>query len=838
MTLSPLRAYYIELSSNDEWKVQVCRSLSEALSAWSSRDDQLSSTGILHIGFDRPTSQTFYEVAKAFPGRMLLTDAAKYALPSTYVSSRSPVGIAESHDVFLALQGWGYSDEDPSKDENGNDLNDAAPTEYVAREWIALFLREHPVYKDRLQNANIYDDATYLESEKLLNRDSRHKIGMFRCHYFIGAKFDDPCEFARCAPPWLADRAIANLELSVRSRNALHRLDARTVQDLSRLSSNELLQQKNVGQKSIRDILTGLRTALDEGPAPDVVHQMDTGPGQLLQDTESLLSRIRSSLMQFKERDRDILVCRLGFGTRRRTLEELAKSYDVTRERIRQIEKRAIEKWMRVSLWDDILQHKVGYMLAGRSFPLPVAGIEALDPWFEGLSAHVEFFARAVEIICKGRIHVIEVEGIHYISTIDQETWNSTVKEGSRLLALGAERHWEEEYARSLVQGLLPDKSKEFREMLWDICSVNCYFTVSPDGVRELSGFGNKTKDLVSTVLESSETPLHFKEIAQRVGSLKREDLDVRTIHKLAADLGHLFGPGTYGLDKHLPVTQEQMQRILTEAEEIIAVQAPGKQWHSSELLGEISERLDDEAKNLDKYVLGVILKKSQIVIPLGKMTWALAQPSATQPRVDIYQAILSILKGAGRPLSTAEIKERLTAVRGINEVFQIQPTEDLVRIESGKWGLADRDLPLSRSEMQGRLNELAQLLEERNTGLHTSEVPDLIDLQECPAEALFSMAAQDPRLRISQGRYVYLEEWGTPRRKSVAEAVADVIAYEVQPLTIEQIRSEVEAQLQRHCKPLAVSTALRNQGAVYDPSSRKWNLSPGSPESLLEDEN
>ena len=113
------------------------------------------------------------------------------------------------------------------------------------------------------------------------------------------------------------------------------------------------------------------------------------------------------------------------------------------------------------------------------------------------------------------------------------------------------------------------------------------------------------------------------------------------------------------------------MSRIRTEAEDIVCSETSGRQWHSSEILSDLSERLDGGVDGLDKYVLDIALAKSKILSPLGKMTWAEAgQDTDDRTRIDVRQAVIAIVKSAGRPLSNGEIKERLTAVRGVQRVL------------------------------------------------------------------------------------------------------------------------------------------------------------------------
>lgn len=579
------------------------------------------------------------------------------------------------------------------------------------------------------------------------------------------------------------------------------------------------MNQQNFGRKSLRDTLQALNTALNEGPPRSPAD--DSVP-----ETGQLLTEIRRSLLSFSDRERDILVRRLGFETPPETLQQVADDYDVTRERIRQIEARATQKWIRESYWDDSLEQKITRLLIGRSFPLPVAGVEAVDSWFEGVSSHLEFFRNLVQAVCKDRIHFVDIDGLYYFSLMNQEMWERTVSEAAALLSSGAGREWSEDYACSLVQGLLPDTAKEFGPLLWDKTSRLCHFSNGSDGSRVLTSYGRGAEQLVEAILAESVTPLHYTEIAERAGLREGKSLDPRRAHNAAANIGFLFARGTYGLARHVPLSDEQMSRIRTEAEDIVCSEASGRQWHTSEILSELSERLDGGFDDLDKYVLDIALAKSKILSPLGKMTWAEArQDTDDRTRIDVHQAVIAIVKAAGRPLSTGEIKERLTAVRGVNEFFQISPVDPLIRVQPGVWGINDRDMPLSREEQAELVEALIQMLKEKQRGIHASELSGVLPLEDCPPDAFLSLAAQDEQLKIAQGRYVYLAEWGNPRRETIGHAVSAVLEKATKPLALDEIVSLVERRVGRKCDRPVISGALQALEAEFDEMTREWSL-------------
>lgn len=819
MTKAPLRAFLMVRSSDGAWKVTVCRDLGAVMQAWQRREEPDRSAAVLHVGFDRPPSHSFDEIAKAHQGRMLLTSAAKHVLPSAFAASAAPVGATESTEVFVGLQGWGYTLEDPTADIDHSGMLRPKATVREPQGWVASYLNEYPSDAQMLSAHDIFDEASYLSAESELERSVRHRSGMFRAHHVVGVNSDDPCILARAAPPWLADRELASLGLSVRVENVLRVSGITTARDLAGWSPEALLKLENFGRKSLRDTLQALMAALNEGPPR-------AATADALPESGRLLTEVCRTLLSFTDRERDVLVRRLGFETAPETLQDIADSYGVTRERIRQIEARAIKKWIRESAWDDILEQKISRMLIGRSFPLPVAGVEAIDAWFEGMSSHRLFFRNLVQAICGDRIHMIHIDGLYYFSLMTQETWEQLVSEALALLSSGAGREWSEDYARSLVHGLLPDTAKEFGTLLWERSSRLCHFSAAQDGSRILTSYGRGAEHIVEAILVESDIPLHYTEIAERARLREGRSLDVRRAHNAAANVSLLFGRGTYGLARHIPLSDEQMTLVRTEAEDIVCSEAHGRQWHTSEILSDISERMDGGFEGLDKYVLDIALAKSPMVKPLGKMTWIAANADVNdQSRIDVHQAVIAIVQAAGRPLSTSEIKERLTAVRGVNEFFQISPTDPLIRVQPGWWGINDRDVPFSRQEQRELVEQLVHVLDEKQSGIHASELPDVLPLQDCPTDAFLSIASQDERFRLAQGRYVYLAEWGTPRRETIAAAVSGVLEESTRPLALEEIAALVESRIGRSIDKAVISGALRALEAECDQDLRAWNL-------------
>jgi hypothetical protein len=194
-----------------------------------------------------------------------------------------------------------------------------------------------------------------------------------------------------------------------------------------------------------------------------------------------------------------------------------------------------------------------------------------------------------------------------------------------------------------------------------------------------------------------------------------------------------------------------------------------------------------------------------------------------------------------------SEIRERIARDRGLNCYFQIQPEEPLVRIGAGRWGLANRDIPFSTGEGSAIMDRLVTVLHERGKGLHVSEIRSVLETTvpevakvEDPT-LFFGLAHRDGRCAVGKGQYVYLREWGEPRRVTVVEAVRRTLeAAGRQGLTLDQVVAGAEAVIERPLPRLVVGYACSNIGANYDEASLRWTISSapeteGAAESDLE---
>ncbi len=141
----------------------------------------------------------------------------------------------------------------------------------------------------------------------------------------------------------------------VETINRLIRISRRLLQDLGREpTSEEIAEQMEISAEKVREIIkvsqepVSLETPIgeeDDSHLGDFIEDhtalapADAASHQLLKE------QVEDVLESLTERERKVLQLRFGLDDgRSRTLEEVGKEFHVTRERIRQIEAKALRK--------------------------------------------------------------------------------------------------------------------------------------------------------------------------------------------------------------------------------------------------------------------------------------------------------------------------------------------------------------------------------------------------------------------------------------------------------------------------------------------------------------
>ena len=886
--MQPLRAYLL-IFSNLGCDSSVHRDLKSLCDVWESYSGRKDITGIIHVGFSRPETESFLECSSNFQGRMLLSASARWALESVCTCAPMAVGEAESIPIFVALNGWGY---ETSTEEIGlvNSIIEPIDAEVQIPEIDPIFLRsvddlnlpvraanclrekgifrigdliqctESDLYnlpnfgKKSLNDINGALSSINLPPINLSNTSFEQNVQIqmpqFTSSTMIANHIlDDPAAFIRCAPSWLRTVSLDSLSLQVRTFNALDLNGFKTVGDMVCFSSQMLLEIPNFGVTSLRDLGLRLKSAIERGHSSlayadetdnvtsFILNNSAIRLGSEFRHLDSLSSIIVAAVSSLSPNNEKAVRARMGLGFESMTLQEIGEDMGVTRERVRQLEASGMLKIGSDSVWNDVLKVKLTKLLDDRDDPLPFFGLPILDAWFCGIEDMEEPFKYILEHknIIDREFSILKVNGQLFVSRLSQNEWNSILKQAMQLLEDSVNNALSLSDARRRVEDLLGKKGRELCCELWVAAKQFANFSsLHTDSEPVLISYGRGAEALVEAVLFESEHPLHYSEIPQHILERYGKDIDVRRANNAASKVALLYGKGFYGLLKHSPLNYQERQILCNEVLEIIFHGTNDRQWSCSELVDMLNESGLNFDGRLNAYSLNIALRDSTEISYLGRNVWVQSNSTArrTANRIDIRQAVTTLLMQSGKPMSNSEIKEILRNDRGIGDTFQIFPSGSIINVGVGLWGLIERDLPLNTDEQLQLCEILQDILRDRNNGIHISEIFSCLEgvfepvLRLNDPVQIFAVALRSELMRKSYGDYLFLSEWGNPRRLNSSEAVIEVLKQaDSSGLKATEIINLASIILGRPVRRDCIHSSLYDAGAKFNVTTKRWTL-------------
>lgn len=847
--MKSLRAFLFSVSPSGEWACAPHRELEPLLEATQQALAVESASAAIHIGFWRPETTKVAELAQHWSGRLLLSKSSIGSLPPPVVVSSTSVGEVDGLAFHIALDGFGYQMDDPTSEvpkkrpviPASHTISNIAP-----RGWVEQLIAHKPESQALVRKAAIWDDGSYHEHESSLETDERIALALDRYRTVTGVKVDQTniLDNLHACPNWFLNDRLKYLDLTVRIRNVLNSHSITTIGDLASKGYSGLLKLPNMGQGSVHrlgNLLWRLfihgdtlrRKKWDEPDAPtdgpynvripdDIVTEDPVAaPGSTF---AHITDGFIDAAQVLTEQERGIWAARIGFRCEVQILQQIATAVGLTRERVRQIEVKIYNKVRRHVFWTELANRLTDH-LEGRISPLLLNGISAIDPWFKGVEELKEPMREVFHHLMMDKFAILDINEAPFITQLPMANWVYAVSSGKTLLREMVSEKVTEDYARVQIGTLIKGRGEELRDELWATVSASAMWAQKANGKRILVGYGRTAEAVVAAILESAGHPLHYEEIHRRCKLVSKKEHEERAIHHAARNVAVLYKRGTYGLLSHCPLTSKDLALIEAEVEDIAAGADPSKQWHTSELLDELLERGFDFDGKLTKYIINIALRKSKSFANMRRMVWGYKdswQASAAS-RLDMRQAVMALLEEAGRPLNTLEIREKLESERGLNNHFQIHPQGNLIRLGTGLWGLANRDIKANNPD--ALLDQLASHLQATQEGLHAGEVASVLgDVQEDDALALLGLVKQKG-MRRDRAQYVYLSSWEDSRRTWPARAVEQTLDAHPEGITIEQVRLEVCRLTKRKLSALYIGQLLyHTEGSSYNSDTELWS--------------
>lgn len=704
-------------------------------------------------------------------------------------------------------------------------------------DWLISIKKASPELIRELLALNIKDEKSYLVNYESLETDILKAADAYR-YRELKQKTDlsIPHELLSIIPNDLLAQPIEAFHFPVRVENVLLKQGFKSPRDVKPFQEPDMLKWTAFGQKSIKDFCSRLVEVADrfvnetlhsEIQLNECKSEMRTGPSakQL-----SLFESFRKFIENLRDKERIVLEYRTGVFGVVPTLQEVASKIGITRERVRQIQKKKVEDAIKVELWPDKLTSKIGQLLASREEPLILEMLELEDDWFKGFIDNYSNLSAIIELFSDGKIQIVKANGLNIIARLKQEQWDELTAYMRKTLPDRAE---EKQWTRNDIKLLLHTQlnkvgSPELTDLLFKQFSGHLRFN-DPRDKGVLVAFGNTIDSAVATVLEQAESPLHFVEVANRASAIMGKSVDERTTQNCLKSQGAiLYGRGIYGLAKFNPFSERESNLICRDVAQIMYEGPLMRQWHSKGILTKLKEKYQKLPDGLNAYILNLILSDEPSITYLNRMVWARADSNQTaDARIDMADAFTRILEVNGAPMKGSELREKLSEIRGVDKQLQIQPNDKMIQIGKDLWGLIDRDLGASEDENSKALDILETHLEQSQRGIHLSEVQNIMHQAHIenysPPYVLFNVAQRDERFHLAKAMFLGLSKWeGDVRRLNSTQAVKRVLADMQTPMTLTEIQSEVEKLTGLKAKS-SITNLLSNQKAYFNPQTKKW---------------
>tara|TARA_B110000438_G_C15818778_1_gene653231 strand:- start:1755 stop:4538 length:2784 start_codon:yes stop_codon:yes gene_type:complete len=709
--------------------------------------------------------------------------------------------------------------------------------------WLKELQESNVELTEACMNSGIFNEKSYFKNKQFMSDTQIRELELIRYQTLKRSiNIEDPSELIPLLPTSILEAHITQLGLTVRTSNVFNVQSIFKLKDAIGYSLEDMMKWSNFGKKSAKDLCELLDASVEKLSYMLPVNSGDSNTAIINVNEEEITEapnfehvsktplkiHFENSLSLLKTNERTILEGRTGYNGAVKTLEEMGAVIGVTRERVRQIQKKNVEKIIKTEFWDDCIAIKIGELLLSREQPLYLEMLEVEDAWFSGFIGNYQHLAAIIGLFSENQIKILRIEGSVIISRISQDDWDTLIRSFKRTLKNKAkEQSWTKSDINLTFKSSLEEKgAAELLPVLW-----NSFIDILQFSSNDiLLSFGKSIESVLNVVLNEAEAPLHFSEIARRAEPLLGREISDHNVNtRLQGTEAKLFGRGTYGLKRFIPISELICNHIRVVVRKIVYDGPLAKQWHVTELLNLLKEKFPSLPGELDMYLLNLILEDTDQLTYLNKNVWARAD-SGQKPtdRVDMADAFIKILEDAGKTLKGKEIKARLEAIRGVHESLQIQPTERMLQVGPDTWGLYERDVNINPENISQYLDSLYLYLEDKQKGIHVTEVGEFLNEVNLGLElpenyTLLSLAQRDERFHLGRSMFLGLAGWGEDnRRYTNAQAVRKILDEMVSPMNINEINARVY-HLTGIVTETTVTGCLISEGAKYNKEQRLW---------------
>lgn len=562
---------------------------------------------------------------------------------------------------------------------------------------------------------------------------------------------------------------LIDVELPARMKHFVEAEGLKSVGELLSLPHAALKSRDNLGSKSLNDTLDAIRDALTERAAPPA--------------HATFLEAWQAHLSALEPIARMIVTRRAGMHGNRETLEELGSMLGITRERVRQIEARVLERFRERARWRRVVETNLeaGF---GSSRALPLE-LLAEDPWWAGIERHELLLDYVVRRIFGDELFmVVAPSGKRYLAKFSPDAFAERLQAAKDRVAkldypieMAAIEHILHSEAESLDPIVYGELLQPVQELLHR----------DPERPEIALGHGRYRGDEVVAFLNGQPEPVLVSVIEERFG---RGALPEEVLY---------FKRGQVGLKRHFPDFDSWLERLVPAAIEVMGERPEGRQW----LVPEIHEALREKGllpEWLGHWHLASLLRVSGQVDYLGRLRVA-TRGSGNEERLLFEEALEQVLEEAGAPLAFQDLLTRVRARTDISETRAglIVREAPFVRLDEQLIGLVERDIPGGPQTVVAAIEAVVAHLTQTQRGITPHQATVLVrGLSPLHAtwsrQLVTSVLRNEASLRIDRSRNIGLDAWDDVRCPTRAGFIHREVEHAGGALSISELNALVES--------------------------------------------
>ena len=507
------------------------------------------------------------------------------------------------------------------------------------------------------------------------------------------------------------DYVLKQWEWTVRTENVFKDANIQLLSELVCYYEHELLRIPNFGRKSLREvinILSDMGLSLNMNLSEyEITNAFDQNNKILLYSQKSELNDVfvksenivkddnkfiydfLSSIEKLgDERSIDILKRRAGFFIEgSQTLEQIGKLYEVTRERIRQIEAKAIKKlkdfkiaWNLDEYWDN----KINTILNNRIYPLLVKDLKENEDFSDINPKNIDILKYILSQL-DTPIYILNEIGYEFVTKLNFNDFIKVKNELQDFLSLCNKKTYNEIFEKGTQ--IFPSHAKELANASLDFYLKNSVIGTNENNEKILIEYSSRISayNAALEIFEKSEKLLESGELAKIVEE-QYPYFNIRNVQNRLQEIKGVypFNHRYWGMIKHLKLDKLNLAIIKDEIQFFLD-KLNKDQFHGREILDIINQKKVIKDETYDAYIISAIIREYFNVPYLGRQMFA-NPDSEIGKRQQIHEVIVQVLLKHGKPMHNKDMILEANKTRSVKG--QIQEKAPIILLGNGYYAL------------------------------------------------------------------------------------------------------------------------------------------------------